>query len=45
MGNSSSILIDSNDGLVLVEGNLVGSNGELDWVGSLEDGIEFLELF
>jgi hypothetical protein len=42
--NSSSILVDSNDSIVLVQGNLVSCDGELDWVGSLEDGIEFLKL-
>lgn len=43
--DGSGILIDSNDGLVLIEGNLVGGDRELDWVGSLKYGVKFLELF
>ena len=39
-----SILIDSDDGLVLVESDCMGSGGELDGVLGLEDVIEFLEL-
>lgn len=39
-----SVLVDGNDGLVFVEGKLVGGDRELDWAGCLEDGVEFLKL-
>lgn len=44
VGETSSILINRNNSLVLVESQGMLRNRELDRVGSLEDGIEFLEL-
>lgn len=44
VSETSSILVNSDDSLVLVEGELVGGNGELDGVGRVVDVVEFLKL-